>query len=234
MSTTLKYEKVSAPGKTFLSGVFEWMGLGLGITALVSWLFSSSPVLLSSLVTQTGLTGFGYVVMFAPLIFVLIMSIGFNKLSSAALTLLFLIYAGIMGISLSFIFLIYTDESIFKTFITAAAMYAGMGIIGYTTKTDLTKMGSFLIMALIGIIIASVVNVFLKSDTTSYVISFISVIVFCGLTAWDMQKLKKISVEESSDAEGRSKLGILGALTLYLDFINLFLSLLRLTGRERR
>jgi FtsH-binding integral membrane protein len=231
MSTSYNYEKVSAPGKTFLSGVFEWMGLGLGLTALVSWAFASSPTLLRSLITQTGVTGLGYAVMFAPIIFVLIMSFGYQRLSVVALTILFLIYATIMGASLSFIFLLYSSESIFQTFIVAAAMYIVMGIIGYTTKADLTKMGSFLLMALFGIIIAAVVNFFLRSNSLAYIISFISVIVFCGLTAWDIQKLKNIS-DEVPDTE-RAKIGILGALTLYLDFINLFLSLLQLTGRRR-
>jgi uncharacterized protein len=172
--------------------------------------------------------------MFAPIGFVLLMSFGFNRLSYLTLIILFLLYAGVMGASLSFIFLIYTKGSISNTFIIAALMYAVMGIIGYTTKTDLTKMGSILLMALVGIIIASLINIFMKSDSLSYIVSFISVIIFCGLTAWDIQKLKNLAGEETSDSETKSKLGILGALTLYLDFINLFLSLLRLFGKRRR
>jgi FtsH-binding integral membrane protein len=139
-----------------------------------------------------------------------------------------------MGASLSFIFLIYTNESIFQTFLIAALMFGIMGIVGYTTKTDLTKMGNILFMALIGIIIGSLVNLFMKSDSLSYVISIIGVILFCGLTAWDIQKLKKLEEETRYELETRSKLGIFGALTLYLDFINLFLSLLRFTGNRKR
>jgi FtsH-binding integral membrane protein len=158
------------------------------------------------------------------------MSLGYNRLSSAALTVLFVAYAAIMGASLSFIFLIYTAASIYKTFLIAALMFGAMGLIGFTTKTDLTKLGSILLMGLVGIIIASLVNMFFKSDSASYAISFLSVIIFCGLTAWDLQKLKRISAGNEVD---NSKIGIYGALTLYLDFINLFLSLLRLFGRRR-
>jgi FtsH-binding integral membrane protein len=233
MSTTYRYEKVSAPGRTFLSGVFEWMGMGLGITSLVAYLFYATPSLLALLINEKSITGLGYIIMFAPIVFVLIMSFGFNRLSSVALAILFLAYSALMGASLSFIFLVYTSESIAKIFLIAALMYGAMGLIGYTTKTDLTKLGNILLMALVGIIIASVVNIFFRSDSTSYVISFLSVLIFCGLTAWDIQKLKKISAENSPDEEGKSKLGILGALTLYLDFINLFLSLLRIFGNRK-
>ena len=230
MSATYQYEKVSAPGRTFLNRVFEWMGIGLGITALVSYSVYASPSLLAMLITQNGVTGLGYIVMFAPIIFVLIMSLGYNRLSSAALTVLFLAYAAIMGASLSFIFLIYTAESIYKTFLIAALMFGAMGLIGFTTKADLTKLGSITLMGLLGIIIASLVNMFFKSNSAAYAISFLSVIIFCGLTAWDLQKLKRISSDSTVD---QSKIGIYGALTLYLDFINLFLSLLRLFGRRR-
>jgi len=217
----------------FLDKVFIWMGLGMLITAAISYLFAVSPSLLSLLVSPSGMTGLGYVVMFAPIGFVLLMSFGFNRLSYLSLLVLFLLYAAIMGASLSFIFLIYTSQSIFNIFIIAALMFGAMGGLGYTTKTDLTKMGSIFVMALVGIIIASLINMFMKSDSLSYIISFISVIVFCGLTAWDIQKLKRLNEDASVDNETKSKLGILGALTLYLDFINLFLSLLRLFGDRR-
>lgn len=218
---------------TFLHNVFIWMGVGMSITAAISYLFASTPALLSILVTTTGMTGLGYVVMFAPIAFVLLMSLGFNRFSYATLLILFLLYAAIMGASLSFIFLIYTSQSIFNIFIVAALMFGSMGAFGYSTKTDLTKIGSIFVMALIGIIIASLINMFMKSNSLSYIISFVSVIVFCGLTAWDIQKLKRLNEDASVDRETKSKLGILGALTLYLDFINLFLSLLRLFGNTR-
>ena len=217
----------------FLNKVFIWMGVGMSITAVMSYLFATTPYLLLLLANTTGITSFGYVMMFAPIGFVLLMSFGFNRLSYSALFILFLLYAATMGASLSFIFLMYTSESIFNIFIIAALMFASMGILGYFTKTDLTKTGSFFFMALVGIIIASLINMFLKSDSLSYIISFISVIVFCGLTAWDIQKLKHLNENSEIDNKTKSKLGILGALTLYLDFINLFLSLLRLFGNKR-
>lgn len=233
ITATIDYRNDAHTFRAFLSGVFSWMGIGLALTAFIAYFVYATPSLLVLLVNQTGVTGLGYVIAFAPLGFVLLMSWGFNRLSYAVLVALFLLYAGIMGASLSFIFLIYTNGSIYSTFIAASVMFGGMGLIGYTTKTDLTKMGNILIMALVGIIVASLVNMFMQSDSLSYIISFISVIVFCGLTAWDIQKLKIISEDASYDTETKAKLSILGALTLYLDFINLFLSLLRLFGNRK-
>ena len=161
------------------------------------------------------------------------MSFGFNRLSSTALSALFLVYSIIMGMSLSFIFMAYTTSSIYGVFFASAAMFGVMALVGYTTKTDLTKMGSLLFMALIGIVIAGLVNLFLHSSGLSYVISFIAVIVFTGLTAYDVQKLKNIGASTEYGTESTSKLSIMGALTLYLDFINLFLALLRLFGNRR-
>lgn len=231
--STVDSEITDVSSKTILNGVFAWMGVGLFLTSLISYLVYSETSLLSLLINETGVTGLGYIVMFSPIVFVLIMSFGFNRLSYVALAILFVIYSVIMGASLSFIFLIYTQESIYTTFISAALMFGFMAIMGYTTKTDLTKMGSILFMGLIGIIIASLINLFMRSDTLPFIISIISVIVFCGLTAWDIQKLKNMAADSISDSETKSKIGILGALTLYLDFINLFLSLLRIFGKRQ-
>jgi uncharacterized protein len=221
--------------KTFMAGVFSWMGVALGLSALTAYVFGTDMSYMTYLINEQsgGLSGLGYVVMFAPIGFVLLMSFGFHKLSSTALTALFLVYSVIMGMSLSFIFLAYTMGSIAGVFVTSAAMFGVMALLGYTTNTDLTKMGSILMMALIGIIIASLVNMFLKSDGMSYIISIISVIIFTGLTAYDVQKLKNIGAGVEYGAEATAKLSILGALTLYLDFINLFLALLRLFGNRR-
>lgn len=227
-------ENYAGTNKIVLISVFGWMALGLALTSIISYVVYSVPSLLALLMGQNGPTGLGYIVMFLPIVFVLLMSFGFNRLSYFALAILFLLYAIIMGASLSFIFLIYTNESIFSTFMIAALMFGIMAIMGYTTKSDLTKMGNILLMGLIGIIISSLLNVFMKSDSFSFLISFISVIVFCGLTAWDIQKLKNMASETISDQETKSKFGILGALTLYLDFINLFLSLLRFFGKRKR
>lgn len=231
--STIDSEITEISTKMILNGVFAWMSLGLFLTSLISYLVYSSPSLLFLLITETGVTGLGYIIMFSPIVFVLIMSFGFNRLSYVALAIIFLMYSIIMGASLSFIFLIYTQESIYTTFLSAALMFGFMAIMGYTTKTDLTKMGSILFMGLIGIIIASLINLFMRSDTLSFIISIISVIVFCGLTAWDIQKLKNMAADSISDSETKSKMGILGALTLYLDFINLFLSLLRIFGKKK-
>jgi FtsH-binding integral membrane protein len=180
-----------------------------------------------------GLSTLGYVVMFAPIGFVLAMSLGYNKLSYPILLFLFLVYAAVMGASLSFIFLIYTDGSIFGTFLSAAGMFGIMAVVGYTTKTDLTKFGSIMMMGLFGIIIASIINWFLQSDSMGYIISCIGVLVFTGLTAYDVQKLKRIGAGVEFGAESTSKLVIMGALNLYLDFINLFLFLLRIFGGKK-
>src|SRR5206468_3471053 len=148
----------------------------------------------------------GYVVMFAPIGFVLLMSLGFQRLSSTALIALFLVYAVIMGMSLSFIFLVYTHGSIFQTFGIAAAMFGLMAALGYTTNTDLTKFGSILLMGLVGIIIASVVNMFMHSSQMNYIISFLGVLIFTGLTAYDVQKLKRIGAGVEHGTEAASKL----------------------------
>ena len=218
----------------FMRGVFKWMGIAMAITAFVAYQFSSSEALMQSLITQEGgMTMLGWVVMLAPLGFVLLMSFGFQKLSSGTLTLLFGVYAILMGMSLSFILLIYTAASVFQTFIVTAGMFGTMAVVGYTTKTDLTKFGSIMMMGLVGIILASVINWFLASGTLEYIISFLGVLIFTGLTAYDVQKLKRISAGVEGQAEMAKKATIMGALTLYLDFINLFLFLLRFLGDRR-
>jgi hypothetical protein len=220
--------------RTFLSNVFSWMFLGLLSTAGTAYIFSGSEALMSLLVSETGMTGLGWVVMLAPLGFVLLLSFGFNKLSSAAMIILFMVYAVLMGMSLSFIFLAYSLGSIASTFAITAGMFGAMALLGYTTKTDLTKFGSILIMALVGIVIASFVNLLLlKSSMFDYVISLLGVLIFTGLTAYDVQKLKRIGSGMEEGLESTRKLVIMGALTLYLDFINLFLFLLRFLGNRR-
>ncbi len=219
--------------KAFMVNVFSWMFAALTITAVMSYLFGTNLSLIEMLRTETGMKPLGYVVMFAPIGFVLLMSFGFNKLSYSVLLILFIAYAIIMGISLSFIFLIYTSGSIYVTFGVSALMFGIMALVGYTTNTDLTRLGNILMMALVGMIIAGIVNIFMKSDTMSYIISFIGVIVFTGLTAYDVQKLKNIGSGAEYGTESTNKLAIMGALNLYLDFINLFLSLLRMFGDRK-
>ena len=225
-------EGVAMP-RTFLASVFSWMATALGISAVTAYYMASNPANMAFMFTESGLSGMGYVVMFAPLGFVLAMGLGFQRLSSTVLLGLFLVYSLIMGVSLSFIFLIYTAGSITTTFGIAAGMFSLMAVVGYTTKVDLTKFGSLMMMGLVGIIIASVVNMFMKSSMMDYIISFIGVAVFTGLTAYDVQKLKKMGSEVSSGTEVYSKMAIMGALSLYLDFVNLFLMLLRFFGNRK-
>ncbi len=219
--------------KNFVSGVFSWMAIALAITAFTAYYFASSPALIGSLYTETGMSALGWIVMLSPLGFVLIMSMGFQKFSSGTLTLIFGAFSVVMGMSLSFILLVYTTASIFQTFAVTAGMFGVMAFVGYTTKTDLTKFGSLMMMGLFGIIIASVVNMFLHSGTMDYIISFIGVLVFTGLTAYDVQVLKRIGAGVEYGTESTKKLMIMGALRLYLDFINLFLFLLRFLGNRR-
>jgi FtsH-binding integral membrane protein len=222
--------------KSLLSTSFGWMFLALGISAVFSVLFGLNESLSAYLYTinveqgTRSLSMLGWAVMFAPLGFVLAMSFGWQKFSFPVLLGLFVAYSAINGISLSFIFMAYKLGTIYKVFASTALLFGVMAVLGATTKTDLTKMGSFLMMALFGIIIASLINMFTHSPMMDYIISIVGVIVFTGLTAYDVQKIKNMDAEFAG--EGRAKLGLMGALNLYLDFINLFLMLLRLFGRR--
>jgi FtsH-binding integral membrane protein len=219
---------------TFLSGVFGWMFLALSITALTSWLFASSPQLLATMYNpQGGMTLLGWIVLLAPIGFVIWMSAGYQRMAASTLALVFIIYSVLLGMSLSFIFLAYTGTSIATTFLITAGMFGVMAVTGYVTKTDLTKFGSIMFMGLIGIIIAMIVNMFMHSSGMEYIISFLGVLIFTGLTAYDVQKLKRIGSGMVAGAENTRKLTIMGALSLYLDFINLFLFLLRFFGNRR-
>jgi FtsH-binding integral membrane protein len=219
-----------------MTQVFGWMTLAMLVTAVTAYWFASSESLMSSLRnTETGgMTGLGWIVMLAPIGFVLLMSFGFQRLSPAVLTLLFIAFSVLMGMSLSFVLLVYTAASVYKTFAITAAMFGIMAVTGYTTKTDLTKFGSILMMGMVGLMVAMLVNFFLKSGTMDYIISIIGVLIFTGLTAYDVQRLKRIGAGagEYGAADAR-KLSILGALTLYLDFINLFMFLLRFLGDRK-
>ncbi len=228
-------EETAAISKTFMSSVFSWMFAALAITSVVAFYFGNSIDLITLLVDPTlgKMTGLGYLVMFSPLAFILVMSFGFNKLSYPVLLFIFLLFAAVMGMSLSFIFLAYTSSSILGTFVAASGMFGVMALVGYTTKTDLTKFGSIMMMGLVGIVIASIINMFMQSSQMDYIISFIGVLVFTGLTAYDVQKLKNIGAGIQFGTAAASKLVIMGALNLYMDFINLFLMLLRLFGDRK-
>ena len=225
--------------RTFVANVFSWMFFALAITAATAWYFADSGMikyLFSSTVSSTGIRPsmniLGWVVMLAPLGFVIALSAGLQRFSAITMTILFVLFSIIMGMSLSFILLAYTGSSIALTFVTTSVMFGVMAVAGYTTKSDLTKMGSLLFMALIGIIVAMVINAFMHSALIDYIISIIGVIIFTGLTAYDVQKIKRIG-EQATEADMTKKLTIYGALTLYLDFINLFLFLLRIMGGRK-
>lgn len=211
---------------TLVRQVYAWMGCGLALTAIVALITVSSPGLLNVIVGNRMVF---YGLMFGELALVFTLSGAINRMSAGVATLLFIGYSALNGLTLSVIFLVYTADSIASTFAVSAAMFGAMSIYGYATRKDLTSWGNFLFMGLIGIVIASLVNIFMKNDAVSWVVSAIGVIVFTGLTAYDTWKIKALA---AAGEEGR-KPAILGALTLYLDFINLFLMLLRLMGGRR-
>lgn len=232
--------------RSYMLRVYNYMGIGLVITGLVAWFAANSAVTTNpdaavgtlqngTMVTQWGYLLFAsplqWVVMLAPLAFILVLSFGINKLSAPAAQGIFWAFAAVMGLSLSSIFLVYTGASIAKVFFITAATFGAMSLYGYTTKRDLTSIGNFLIMGLIGLIIASIVNIFLASSMLDFAISAVGVLIFVGLTAYDTQKIKE-SYSESYGADVLAKGAIMGALNLYMDFINLFLMLLRLFGNR--
>ncbi|MEM7368449.1 MAG: Bax inhibitor-1/YccA family protein [Bacteroidota bacterium] len=210
----------------FLRQVFATMGIGLAITAMAAWYVGTNPALV-----QFFYSGFTYyIVLFAPLAVVIFLSARVHKMSFTNASIAFAVYSLINGISLAFIFFVFDLGTIFRVFFITAGTFGAMAVVGYTTKVDLSKFGSILFMALIGLIIASVVNIFLASSGLDWIISIAGVLIFCGLTAYDMQKLKIIGANVDPTTEGAKKVALMGALTLYLDFINLFLFLLRIFG----
>ncbi len=225
--------------RKYMLSVYNYMASGVLLTGIVALLFAKSGMvstLFEASYTARGTsvapTLLGWVVMLAPLGIVLTMSFGINRLSASTLQLLFWVYAFVMGLSLSTIFLQYTDMSIAQVFFATSAGFAGLSLWGYTTKRDLSGFGVFLMMGLIGLLVAMVVNIFLNSGTMSLVISAVGVLIFAGLTAYDTQKIKSM-YDHVADSEMMGKVVIMGALNLYLDFINLFLMLLRLFGQSR-
>jgi uncharacterized protein len=207
--------------------VYNFMTLGLGVTGLVALLVASTPALYVPIFT----TPLKWVVMLAPLAFVFVLSWRFDRMSPSALQATFWAFCAAMGLSMASIFLVFTGASVARVFFITAAMFAATSLWGYTTKRDLTGMGSFLMMGLIGIVIAGLVNVFIGSSAIQFAISVIGVIVFTGLTAYDTQNIKE-SYAEHYGADANTKLAVMGALSLYLNFINLFQMLLNLMGQR--
>ena len=218
--------------KTFFRSVYTYMFAALGISGLIAFRVGNDPELfISYFISATG--GFNplfYVVMFAPIGLTFVIQWGYDKLSMLSLTLLFVLYSGLMGLMLSSIFLVYDIQSIANTFFVTAGAFGGMAILGYTTNTDLSKFGSLLYMIFIGMFIASIVNIFIGSDSMGFIIACLGVFVFTGLTAYHMQELTKLAQNAQLNDEQKNKMALIGGLTLYILFINLFLSLLRIMG----
>ena len=217
--------------RSFMLGVYNYMGLGLVITGLVAFVVASTPALHGPIFG----TPLKWVVMLAPLGFVFFLGARIQAMSVSAAQITFWLFAAVMGLSLASIFLVFTGESIARVFFIAAATFGAVSLYGYTTKADLSRFGSFLFMGLIGIVIASLVNIFLASSALQFAVSVIGVLVFTGLTAFDTQRLKEEYLGSFQYAGGdlAAKGAIMGALSLYLNFINLFMMLLQLFGAQR-
>ena len=229
MTTREQELSMSAAFPILMRKVYVWMTLALVITGVTAYGVATSPGLMMAIATNR-LLFWGLII--AEFGLVVAISAAINKLSLTTATLLFVLYSVINGATLSFIFAIYTMSSIASVFFITAGTFAVMAVIGYTTKKDLTSMGKILIMALIGIIIATVVNIFLKSTGLQMIVSYLGVLIFVGLTAYDSQKIKQMLLDAPDAGEGAQKIALLGALSLYLDFVNLFIYLLRIFGRR--
>ncbi len=250
--------EIDAGLRAHMSKVYGLMAIAMAVTGAVAYGFGNTPALISILFNGTtgGMNALGYVVMFAPLGMVLFFGAAVNRLSQAGAQLFFYVFAALMGMSISWIFMVYTDVSIVKTFLVTSIAFASLSLYGYTTKKDISAWGSFLIMGVVGLIIAMIVNIFMQSAALDFAISGLGVLIFAGLTAYDTQKIKTMylqarnggsvsargmggrRVQTNLDAgsmnteEMTGKLAIYGALTLYLDFINLFMFLLRFMGNR--
>jgi FtsH-binding integral membrane protein len=210
------------------------MFIALAISGGIAYLCGTPEFVLRYFVTpQGGISTMFYIVVFAPVGLAWLIQSSYNRFNMATLFLLFGLYSVLIGLSLSTIFVVYNIASITSTFFVTAGAFAGMAILGYTTKTDLTKLGSLLYMVFIGLFIASVINFFRESDTMSFIIALVGVPVFTGLTAYKMQQLKHISEEPGLESADRNKLALIGGMQLYILFVNLFVSLLRLLGGNR-
>ncbi|WP_367680709.1 Bax inhibitor-1 family protein [Candidatus Fukatsuia anoeciicola] len=224
-------ERINTDIQTYMAKVYGWMSCGLLLTAIIAWYAANTPAIMN-LIFSSQITFFGLIIIQLGLVFII--SDMINRLSITLATSLFMLYSTLMGLTISSIFVIYTNSSIASTFIITAGMFGTMSFYGYTTKHDLSSLGNMLFMGLIGILLASIVNIWLKSNMLIWVTTYISVLLFVALTAYDTQKLKNMSRQlNTSDQDRFHKYTIVGALMLYLDFINLFLMLLRIFSNRR-
>ena len=214
--------------RKYMLGVYNYMASGLLVSAIVALLASSSATVMQTIFGS----GLAYVVMFAPLVMLMIMSFGFNKLSTPVLQGMYWAFVALFGLSLSTIFLVYTTADIVRVFFITAAAFGGLSLFGYTTKKDLSGFGTFLIMGLIGLVIASLVNLFLESTMMSFVISVLGVLIFAGLTAFDTQRIKSTYIQHRMEGDVATRTAVMDAIALYLNFVNLFMFLLHLFGGD--
>ncbi len=231
-STTHQGVEYDAGLRSYMLGIYNYMALALAVTGVAAlgtaYFAATNPSVAQALYGSP----LRYVIMFAPLAFVMVLSFGIQKLRTATAQLLFWAFSAVMGVSMSWIFMVFTGSSIVQTFFVTAAAFGGLSIYGYTTKRNLSGMGSFMVMGLIGIIIASVVNIFLASPAMHFAISVLGVLIFAGLTAWDTQRLKNQYDIIAGNGEAMARATIMGALSLYLDFINMFMFLLQFLGNR--
>jgi FtsH-binding integral membrane protein len=222
--------EVSQAFPVLMRKVYVWMTLALALTGFTAYGVATSPGILQAIYTNQILF-WGLIIAEFALVFGV--SAAINRISLTTATLMFILYSVINGALLSYIFLAYTASSVATVFFITAGTFGVMALIGYTTKTDLSSMGKILFMALIGLIIATVVNIFVKSSGLTMILSYVGVLIFVGLTAYDTQKIKQMLLQAPDAGEASQKIALLGALSLYLDFINLFIYLLRIFGREK-
>lgn len=226
---TLPKTEAAAVSKTFLLNVYNWMTMGLAITGLIA--YAVSTVITEEFIARNIFLFYGLLIF--QLLIVIGLSFAINKIPAIVAIGAFFFYSAITGLTFSLLFFVYTSASIASTFFICAAMFGSVSVFGYITKMDLSKIGAFAFMGLIGIIIASVVNMFLRNEMLYWIISYVGVLIFVGLTAWDTQKIKRMAQSIDGKSEEGKKAAIMGALNLYLDFINMFLFLLRIMGSRR-
>ncbi|MCH2548377.1 MAG: Bax inhibitor-1/YccA family protein [Alphaproteobacteria bacterium] len=225
--------------RTYMLGVYNYMTAALALTGFVAYLGANVPAILSLLYKFEPTTGMAtpnilaYIVMFAPLGMVFFLSARLHKLSAQTAKIVFFLFASLMGLSLTHVFLLYTGESVFSVFLITSASFGALSLYGYSTKKDLSAMGSFLIMGVFGILIASIANIFIGSSGLFWVINVLGVLIFAGLTAYDTQAIRRSYYEVAGNAELAARMSIMGALRLYLDFINMFIFLLHFLGERR-
>lgn len=224
--------------KKFFANVFLWMFVALAVSSVSAYVLATSPGIMTYLVAENGFTILGYIAIFAPIGLVMLMGAAMQKLSFSAMVGVFLLYSVLTGVMLAFVLLIYTSASIAICFVAAAVIFAVMAVMGYTTDVDLSKFGPILMAGVIGLVVVSIINMFIGSDTLGYILGFVGIAIFTALTAYKVQEIKRIG--EGIDENGNEiavadskKLALMGALSLYITFINLFLSLLRVFGERR-